>query len=219
MTNQEAAKYILDNYSSYIDDLDLYGLLHKIDEDENINHIPTMPSVICNIVQLIVDDLGSDVVNDILNTNIYPTSIYSSVHFRDHVVVTKDTLSRYEFFGAIFEDGITIKTDLLPTKTLEETKMFGVVDLTNVRMLEAGNLLYKMSSDCVVKLSKDLEYIAPSALKFQQGTTVEYQGTRKEFAGLISRLSKKWTPHARDSFMSAIGRNSIKCSDGEWSLV
>lgn len=218
MSNQKIVNYILDNYSSYIDNLDLYGLMDEISEDENIKYFPTLPTVICTIVQLVVDELGGDVVNDILN-NTSPRSIYASVHFRDNVVVTKDTISEYEFFGAVFEDGITIKSNMLPKSALEETKMFGIVDLSAVSILEDGNLLYKTSSNCTVKLSKDLKYISPSALRFRSGTTVEFPGTYEEFSNLIESFNKRWTPYARGSFKSAIGRNSIKCSDKEWSLV
>lgn len=218
MSNQKVANYILDNYSSYIDNLDLYGLVDKIYEDDNLMGISSISTVICNIIQLIIDDLGGNVVNDILDNN-SSKMIYPSVHFRDNVVVTKDTISEYEFFGAVFEDGITIKSDMLPRGVLEETKMFGVVDLTSVSMLEGGNLLYKTSSDCTVKLSKDLKYISPSALRFRSGTTVEFPGTYEEFSNLIESFNKRWTPYARGSFKAAIERNHIKCSDKEWSFI
>ena len=217
--------YIVDNYSSYIDNLDLHGLLEKVHKDENIKTSSTLPpKEFRELVQLIIDELGGDVVNKVYKRkalyNCYDR-IYYGVHFNDRVVMTKDDFSEYEFEGATFENGVIIKSDELPAGALEYANMFGVVDLTNVKRIMEGNLHYTKRSNCTVKLAKDLGFALAATLNFFPDTVVEYPGTHEEFSKLIDGISKRWSPYPEAMYIlkDLMKKNHIKCTDKDWSLA
>ena len=101
--------------------------------------------------------------------------------------ITKDQISELEFSTAVFTNGVTVYSPMLPRYAFSYLKVNGVVDLTRVQILDDLNLLYKINSSCTVKLSTALKTISPKSFKHTPTTTrVEYDGTIKEFSELIS---------------------------------
>ena len=221
MSNQEVVKYILDTYPEYIDNLRIVDLKNLLLKDSNIEE----DTNICwyslrTIMQLIVNECGVDIVNDIdLRDNIVG-SYYSGVLFYHHVNVKKDNIQPYEFSYAEFADGITIQSKKLPRGSLMGAKMCGTVDLTSVEVLETDNLNYRFAENCTVKLSKSLKEINAGSFLIDVANKpiIEYDGTVEEFNELIENNISRFAKRVdKNIFIITVKALSIKCNDGTWT--
>ena len=170
-------------------------------------------------MQLLVDECGQDIVNDIVLSPDNQYSLYAGVIFNDHVDITKDQISELEFSTAVFTNGVTVYSPMLPRYAFSYLKVNGIVDLTRVQILDDSNLLYKSSSVCTVKLSTALKTISPKAFKHVTGTNIEYDGTIKEFSELISTHWAMWPPRLRSELKESLEYRKILCSDGVWEYI
>ena len=214
---KQLLEYTLNKYSKYIDNLDIGNLISLIKSDQNITSTNREYGVIHDIAQLLVDECGQDVVNDIVLSPDNQYSLYAGVIFDDHVDITKDQISELEFSTAVFTNGVTVYSPMLPRYAFSYLKVNGVVDLTRVQILDDLNLLYKINSSCTVKLSTALKTISPKSFKHTPTTTrVEYNGTIKEFSELISTHWAMWSPSLRAELKESLEYRKILCSDGVW---
>ena len=213
---KQLLEYTLNVYSKYIDNLDIDNLISLIKSDLDIADGHKEDSVIHDVMQLLVDECGQDVVNDIVLSPDNQYSLYAGVIFDDHVDITKDQISDLEFSTAVFTNGVTVYSPILPNYAFSYLKVNGVVDLTRVKTLEDSNLLYKSSSTCTVKLSTALKTISPKSFKHVTGTNIEYDGTIKEFSELISTHWAMWPPRLRAELKESLEYREILCSDGIW---
>ena len=220
MSNQEVVKYILDTYPEYIDNLSIIDLKNLLLKDSNIKEDTNIWYSLRALMQLIVNECGADIVNDIdLSDNIV-SSYYSGVLFYQHVNVRKDSIQPYEFSYAEFADGITIRSKKLPKGALMGARMYGTIDLTSVEVLESSNLNYMFVENCTVKLSKSLKEINAGSFLIDVANKpmIEYDGTVEEFNELIenniSRLAKR---SDKSIFIITVKALSIKCNDGTWT--
>ena len=213
--SKQELTYILNRYSEYIDNLDIDNFISSIKSDASIIGI-NEDSAIHDVMQLLVDECGQDIVNDIVLSTDNQYSLYAGVIFDDHVDITKDQISELEFSTAVFTNGVTVYSPILPNYAFSYLKVNGVVDLTRVKTLEDSNLLYKSSSTCTVKLSTALKTISPKAFKHVTGTNIEYDGTIKEFSELISTHWAMWPPRLRAELKESLEYREILCSDGIW---
>ena len=220
MSNQEVVKYILDTYPEYIDNLRIIDLKNLLLKDSNIEEDTYIWDLLRSLMQLIVNECGSDIVNDIdLRDNIVG-SYYSGVLFYHHVNVKKDNIQPYEFSYAEFADGITIQSKKLPRGSLMGAKMCGTVDLTSVEILESDNLNYRFTEDCTVKLSKNLKEIEAGSfvVNMSNKPRIEYDGFVSEFNELIENNISRWVSDIRkNTFISIMKMLDIKCTDGTWT--
>ena len=214
---KQLLEYTLNMYSKYIDNLDMNNLISLIKSDSDIASVHKEYSVIHDVMQLLVDECGQDVVNDIVLSPDNQYSLYAGVIFDDHVDITKDQISELEFSTAVFTNGVTVYSPMLPRYAFSYLKVNGVVDLTRVQILDDLNLLYKINSSCTVKLSTALKTISPKSFKHTPTTTrVEYNGTIKEFSELISTHWAMWPPRLRSELKESLEYRKILCSDGVW---
>lgn len=213
---KQLLEYTLNVYSKYIDNLDIDNLISLIKSDLDIANGHKEDSVIHDVMQLLVDECGQDVVNDIVLSSDNQYSLYAGVIFDDHVDITKDQISELEFSTAVFTNGVTVHSPMLPRYAFNYLKVNGIVDLTRVQILDDLNLLYKISSSCTVKLSTALKTISPKAFKHVTGTNIEYDGTIKEFSELISIHWAMWPPRLRAELKESLEYRKILCSDGVW---
>ena len=222
MSNQEVVKYILDTYSKYIDNLRIVDLKNLLLKDSNIEEDIDIWDLLRALMQLIVNECGVDIVNDIdLHDNgTTEGTYYSGVAFNHHVNVRKDNIRPYEFSYAEFADGITIRSKKLPKGALMGARMYGTIDLTSVEVLESSNLNYMFVENCTVKLSKSLKEINAGSFLIDVANKpmIEYDGTVEEFNELIenniSRLAKR---SDKSIFIITVKALSIKCNDGTWT--
>ena len=214
--SKQELTYILNRYSEYIDNLDIDNFISSIKSDLDITDGHKEDSVIHDVMQLLVDECGQDVVNDIILSPDNQYSLYAGVIFDNHVDITKDQISELEFSTAVFTNGVTVYSPILPNYAFSYLKVNGVVDLTRVKTLEDSNLLYKSSSTCTVKLSTVLKTISPKSFKHVTGTNIEYDGTIKEFSELISTHWAMWPPRLRAELKESLEYREILCSDGIW---
>ena len=222
MSNQEVVKYILDTYSKYIDNLRIVDLKNLLLKDSNIKEDTNIWYSLHTIMQLIVNECGVDIVNDIdlQDSSTTVGSYYSGVAFNQHVNVKKDNIQPYEFSYAEFTDGITIQSKKLPKGALMGARMYGTIDLTSVEVLESSNLNYMFVENCTVKLSKSLKEINAGSflIDIANKPIIEYDGTVEEFNKLIenniSRLVKR---SDKSIFIITVKALSIKCNDGTWT--
>ena len=213
---KQLLEYTLNMYSKYIDNLDIDNLISFIKSDLDITDGHKEDSVIHDVMQLLVDECGQDVVNDIVLSPDNQYSLYAGVIFDDHVDITKDQIAELEFSTAVFTNGVTVYSPMLPRYAFSYLKVNGIVDLTRVQILDDSNLLYKSSSVCTVKLSTALKTISPKAFKHVTGTNIEYDGTIKEFSELISIHWAMWPPRLRAELKESLEYSEIFCSDGVW---
>ena len=214
--SKQELTYILNRYSEYIDNLDIDNFISSIKSDLDITDGHKEDSVIHDVMQLLVDECGQDIVNDIILSPDNQCSLYAGVIFDDHVDITKDQIAELEFSTAVFTNGVTVYSPILPNYAFSYLKVNGVVDLTRVKTLEDSNLLYKSSSTCTVKLSTALKTISPKSFKHVTGTNIEYDGTIKEFSELISTHWAMWPPRLRAELKESLEYREILCSDGIW---
>ena len=213
---KQLLKYTLNVYSKYIDNLDIDNLISLIKSDLDIANGHKEDSVIHDVMQLLVDECGQDIVNDIVLSPDNQYSLYAGVIFDDHVDITKDQISELEFSTAVFTNGVTVYSPMLPRYAFSYLKVNGIVDLTRVQILDDLNLLYKINSSCTVKLSTALKTISPKAFKHVTGTNIEYDGTIKEFSELISLHWAMWPARLRAELKESLEYREILCSDGVW---
>ena len=212
---KQLLEYALNVYSKYIDNLDMDNLISLIKSDSDIASIHKEDSVIHDVMQLLVDECGQDVVNDIILSPDNQYSLYAGVIFDDHVDITKDQIAELEFSTAVFTNGVTVYSPGLPDHAFSYSKMNGIVDLTRVKMLGNSNLLYKLNNaSCTVRLSTELAAISPKSFKHIATTRVEYDGTIKEFSELISLHWAMWPPRLRAELKESLEYREILCSDG-----
>ena len=189
MDTYDTIKYILDTYPEYIDSLSIIDLKNLLLKDSNIEENANIWYSLRALMQLIVNECGVDIVNDIdLQDNSTTVgSYYSGVAFNQHVNVKKDNILPYEFSYAEFADGITIQSKKLPRGSLMGAKMHGTIDLTSVEVLESSNLNYMFVENCTVKLSKDLKEIEAVSFAVNRSNKprIEYDGLVSEFNELI----------------------------------
>ena len=217
--DSDTVDYILNMYSTYIDNLQITKLKELLSKDTHDYDEDTIKNVINSIMQLIVDECGVDIVNDIdLQDNSTTVgTYYSGVAFNQHVYVKKDNIRPYEFSYAEFADGITIQSKKLPKGALMGARMYGTIDLTSVEVLESSNLNYMFVENCTVKLSKSLKEINAGSFLIDVANKpmIEYDGTVEEFNELIenniSRLAKR---SDKSIFIITVKALSIKCNDG-----
>lgn len=222
MDTYDTIKYILDTYPEYINDLRIADLKNLLLKDSNIEENTNIWYSLRTIVQLIVDECGVDIVNDIdLQDNSTTVgSYYSGVAFNQHVNVKKDNILPYEFSYAEFADGITIQSKKLPKGALTGAKVYGTIDLTSVEILEPGNLDYRFAENCTVKLSKDLKEIEAVSFAVNRSNKprIEYDGLVSEFNELIENNISRWASDlGKNTFISLMRILDIKCTDGTWT--
>ena len=213
---KQLLEYTLNMYSKYIDNLDIDNLISLIKSDLDITDGHKEDSVIHDVMQLLVDECGQQIVNDIVLSPDNQYSLYAGVIFDDHVDITKDQISELEFSTAVFTNGVTVYSPILPNYAFSYLKVNGVVDLTRVKTLEDSNLLYKISSSCTVKLSTALKTISPNSFKHVAKTSIEYDGTIEEFSELINLHWAMWSPMLRAELKESLEYRKILCSDGVW---
>ena len=213
---KQLLEYTLNKYSKYIDNLDMDNLISLIKSDPDITSDHKEYSVIHDVMQLLVDECGQDIVNDIVLSPDNQYSLYAGVIFDDHVDITKDQIAELEFSTAVFTNGVTVYSPILPNYAFSYLKVNGIVDLTRVKTLEDLNLLYKIDSSCTIKLSTALKTISPKSFKHTPTTRVEYDGTIEEFSELIRTHWAMWPPRLRAEFKESIEFREIICSDGIW---
>ena len=214
--SKQELTYILNRYSEYIDNLDIDNFISSIKSDLDITDGHKEDSVIHDVMQLLVDECGQDVVNDIVLSPDNQYSLYAGVIFDDHVDITKDQISELEFSTAVFTNGVTVYSPMLPRYAFSYLKVNGVVDLTRVQILDDLNLLYKINSSCTVKLSTALKTISPKSFKHIAQTNIEYDGTIEEFSELISLHWAMWPNRLRAELKESLEYSEIFCSDGVW---
>ena len=215
--SKQTLTYILNRYSEYIDNLDIDNFISSIKSDISMIETNKEDSIIHDVMQLLVDECGQDIVNDIVLSPDNQYSLYAGVIFDEHVDITKDLISELEFSTAVFTNGVTVYSQVLPDNTLSYSKMNGIVDLTRVKMLGNSNLLYKLNNaSCTVKLSTELAAISPKSFKHIATTRVEYDGTIKEFSELISLHWAMWPNRLRAELKESLEYSEIFCSDGVW---
>ena len=213
---KQLLEYTLNMYSKYIDNLDIDNLISLIKSDLDIANSHKEDSVIHDVMQLLVDECGQDIVNDIVLSPDNQYSLYAGVIFDEHANITKDQISELEFSTAVFTNGVTVYSPMLPRYAFSYLKVNGIVDLTRVQILDDSNLLYKSSSTCTVKLSTALKTISPKSFKHIATTRVEYDGTIKEFSELISLHWAMWPNRLRAELKESLEYSEIFCSDGVW---
>ena len=220
MSNQEVVKYILDTYSEYIDTLQIAELKNDLLNDYNIEPWD-VSRAIRDILQLIVDECGVDIVNDInIDKNGVIIDYYNSVKFNQHVTIKKDHIQPFEFSFAKFLDGITVQSKKLPKGALKAAEVQGIVDLTGVEILESDNLNYRFAENCTIKLSKNLKEIEAGSfvVNISNKPMIEYDGTVEEFNELIENNISRWVNKIyKSTFIFTVEALSIECNDGTWT--
>ena len=222
MDTYDTIKYILDTYPEYINDLRIADLKNLLLKDSNIEENTNIWYSLRALMQLIVNECGVDIVNDIdLQDNSTTVgSYYSGVAFNQHVNVKKDNIHPYEFSYAEFADGITIQSKKLPKGALTGAKVYGTIDLTSVEVLEPNNLDYRFAENCTVKLSKNLKEIEAVSFVVNRSNKprIEYDGLVSEFNELIKNNISRWASDlGKNTFISLMRILDIKCTDGTWT--
>ena len=222
MDTYDTIKYILDTYPEYIDDLRIADLKNLLLKDSNIEENTNIWYSLRALMQLIINECGVDIVNDIdLQDNSTTVgSYYSGVAFNQHVNVKKDNILPYEFSYAELADGITIQSKKLPKGALTGAKVYGTIDLTSVEILEPGNLDYRFAENCTVKLSKNLKEIEAVSFAVNRSNKprIEYDGLVSEFNELIENNISRWASDlGKNTFISIMKMLDIKCTDGIWT--
>ena len=214
--SKQELTYILNRYSEYIDNLDIDNFISSIKSDISIVEANEEDIIIHDVMQLLVDECGQQIVNDIVLSPDNQYSLYAGVIFDDHVDITKDQIAELEFSTAVFTNGVTVYSPMLPRYAFSYLKVNGIVDLTRVQILDDLNLLYKISSSCTIKLSTALKTISPKSFKHTPTTRVEYDGTIEEFSELIRTHWAMWPPRLRAELKESLEYRKILCSDGVW---
>lgn len=213
---KQLLEYTLNKYSEYIDNVDIDELISWLKSDKEITKTNEEYRVLHDVMQLLVDECGPEIVNEVELSEENQCQLYAAVEFTKHVNITKAQISELEFNVAKFLDGLTVYSPVLPKHALSYSIVNGTVDLTRVEVLGDSNLLYSAKSPCTVKLSTHLKKISPKALKHITSTTVEYDGTVREFSKFILAHWKKWPQKLRVEFQESVENREIICSNGVW---
>lgn len=219
--DSDTVDYVLNTYSNYIDNLQIIELNNLLLKDKHHYGERTVRNIISSVLQLIIDECGSDIVNNLEVPHQSIWGYYLDVVFDDHVDIRRD-IADNEFAGAKFNNGVTVQSKKLPDGALGSTYMNGIVDLTNVVELGGFNLNYIDDSDCyaTVKLSKDLKKIDCFlfATRFRNSNVkVEYPGTVSEFNDIVFENILQWPESSKIRFDTLLGTApSIRCLDGDW---
>ena len=212
--------YVLNTYSDYIDNLQIIELKNLLSKDVHHYDEHTIKKVINSIMQLIVDECGSDIVNDLNLPRQDGWGYYRGVIFNNHVDIRRDNVNDDEFAGAKFIDGVTVYSKKLNTGALSTIFMNGIVDLTNVVELDGFNLNYINDDYIIVRLSKDLKKIDRFAFANKlSNITIEYSGTIHEFNNMIFENFLQWPERYKNQFDDVLEDTNtlrIKCLDGYW---
>ena len=175
-------------------------------------------------MQLIINECGVDIVNDIdlQDNSTTMGTYYSGVAFNQHVDVKKDNIRPYEFSYAEFADGVTIQSKKLPRGSLMGARMYGTIDLTSVEVLESDNLNYRFAENCTVKLSKNLKEINTGSfvINMSNKPRIEYDGLISEFNELIENSASRRvgkTDKLTFIFIMRSLSTKIECNDGTWT--
>lgn len=222
MSNQEVVKYILDTYPEYINSLRLVDLKNLLLKDSNIKEDIYIWDLLRTIMQLIVNECGVDIVNDIdlQDSSTTVEAYYSGVLFNHHVNVKKDNIRPYEFSYAEFADGVTIQSKKLPKGALMCAKVYGTIDLTSVEVLKPDNLGYRFAENCTVKLSKNLKEINAGSFltDIANKPRIEYDCFVSEFNELIETNISRWASGIRkNNFIFLMKVLDVECIDGTWT--
>ena len=214
--------YVLETYSSYIDNLQIVELKNLLSNNTNYDKY-AVRKIINIIMQLIVDECGSDIVNDLDLPSQGYWGYYKDVIFNDHVNIRKDNINDNEFTMAKFNDGVTVHSKKLPNGALSAVFMNGDVDLTNVIELKEFNLNYinERNYAGTVKLSKDLKKINCFSLDNKLlNSVIEYPGTVQEFNDMVFENFLSWSRFYKIKFDTVVlgeaNTLKIKCLDGDW---
>ena len=207
--------YVLETYSEYIDSLHIEDLKNLLLNDSNIEEDIDIYDLLRTLMQLIVNECGVDIVNNIdFHDN---GGYYSGVVFNQHVTVKKDNIQPYEFRYAEFTDGITIQSKKLPRGALTGARVYGTIDLTSVEILEPENLVYSFAENCTVKLSKNLKEIETGSfvVNIPNKPRIEYDGLVSEFNELVENNISRWASNTRkNTFIYLVDILDIECTDG-----
>ena len=222
--NSNTIDYVLNTYSYYIDNLQIIKLKELLSKDTHDYDDGTIENVINSIMQLIVDECGSDIVNDLNLPRQGDWGYYRGVIFNDHVDIRRDNINNSEFAGAKFIDGVTVYSEKLNPSALSTIFMNGVVDLTNVVELGRFNLSYwdERNYAVTVKLSKKLKKIDPLSFSYRLlDSVIEYSGTVYEFNDTIFENFLSWSDSGKKFFSDVLLEDTedtlrIKCLDGDW---
>ena len=113
MDTHDTIKYILDTYPEYIDSLSIIDLKNLLLKDSNIKEDTNIWYTLRTIMQLIVDECGVDIVNDI-----------------DLQEYKKETL--YQMFGTVFQDfavlAFPVKENVAASKEVDEARVKEVLE-------------------------------------------------------------------------------------------
>ena len=215
--------YVLNTYSYYIDNLQIIKLKELLSKDTHNYGDDTIKDVINSIMQLIVDECGSDIVNDLNLPSQYFWGYYKDVVFNDHVNLRKDSIEDSEFIMAKFNDGVTVHSKKLPKGALNAAFINGIVDLTNVIELGGFNLNYveHLNYIATVRLSKDLKKIDCFSLDNRLiDNVIEYPGTVQKFNDMVFENFLSWSRSYKIKFDTVVlgeaNTLKIKCLDGDW---
>ena len=101
-------------------------------------------------------------------------------------------------------------------------KVYGIIDLTSVEILESDNLNYRFTENCTVKLSKNLKEIEAGSfvVNMSNKPRIEYDGSVSEFNELIENsVSKRVGKTDKRTFIFIMRSLStkIECNDGTWT--
>ena len=222
MVDSKTLEYVLDTYSEYIDNLQIAKLKELLKKDKHHYGNLDVVDIVSSIMQLIIDECGSDIVNDerlkLPFWGFY--GYYTNVVFDYHVEITRD-IADSEFSQAKFNDGVTIYAKTLPQQAIASTDMQGLVDLPNVVELHGFNFNFANDTgNITVKLSKDLKIIdCYSFTARYPNIEIEYPGTVQEFSDMIFENFESWPDSHKRAFDEDLQEEAspkIKCLDGTW---
>ena len=127
MSNQEVVKYILDTYPEYIDNLLLIDLKNLLLKDSKIKEGTNIWYSLRTIMQLIVNECGVDIVNDI-DLSLYK---YDELLLKKELGTQEVLIKIYDNYNNKFEGN----TKLTILEDTESPVFSGLKNIT----LEAGN--------------------------------------------------------------------------------
>ena len=218
--DSKTLEYVLDTYSEYIDNLQIAKLKELLSKDKHRYSKLDVVDIVSSVMQLIIDECGSDIVNKLKLPFRGFYGYYTNVVFDYHVEITRD-IADSEFSQAKFNDGVTIYAKTLPQQALGSTHMTGLVDLPNVVELHGFNFNFANDTgDVTVKLSKDLKIIdCYSFTTRYSNIKIEYPGTVQEFNDMVFENFESWPNSYKWGFDDDLQEEispKIECLNGTW---
>lgn len=216
--DSKTLEYVLNTYSEYIDNLQIAKLKELLQKDKHHYGKLDVVDIISSVMQLIVDECGVDIVNELKLPFQGFYGYYTNVVFDYHVEITRD-IAESEFSHAKFNDGVTIYAKTLPQQAIASTYMNGLVDLPNIVELHGFNFNFANDTgDVTVKLSKDLKIIdCYSFTTRYPNITIEYPGTVQEFSDMVFENFTSWPDSYKRAFdedLQEAASPKIKCLNG-----